>query len=231
MNTIQFDRTRFDFIKSMFGNNEDYLPQKSHLTFVTPFRKGKGNYQFKVDDVGLTNPHVIARHLPRNDMFIAKSIFVGIYIEPTAKPGHGVILTYPYRTGGGLPAGFGGLTNSDGEALYNGEMEIRTGQVLNYDSFPLHEFRVVPETQSLQIMNDTGIESMGVLPQFDFKKAAIDLPEVLKFRGDADQKINIEFPFLEDSEIAAQPGFTAYLIVKVDGWKVQNGTSYKRLEA
>ena len=229
MTPIDFQRSRFEQIKAMFGNNEDYRPQKSQLCFVEPFRKGRGNYQFKVDDVGLTNPHVIARHLSRDDMFVAKSLFVGIYIEPTDKPGHGIIITYPMQHSVGVPEGYSGLTNPDGEALYNGELQLLTGQVLNYDSFPLHAFRVVPETQPVPIMGDSGFVSAGVLPEFNFEKAAIDLPEIVTFRGDGSQKISINFPVLEDSEIKAEADFTAYLIVKVDGWKIQNGASYKRL--
>ena len=229
MSTIEFNRARFEQIKAMFGNNDDYRPQKSQLCFVEPFRKGKGNYQFKVDDVGLTNPHIIARHLARDDQFVAKSIFVGIYIEPTAKPGLGIILTYPMQQSNATPKGYAGLTNPDGEALYNGELQLLTGQVLNYDSFPLHAFRKVPEMQPIPIMGDTGFVSAGVLPEFDFEKSAVDLPEIVTFRGDGSQKITINFPFLEDSEIKADGDFTAYLIVKVDGWKIQNGASYKRL--
>ena len=233
MSELQFNRNRLQQIMDLFPaeRRREIKPQKSQLRFLAKFQKVKGSYNFKVSNTGLTNPHVTARHLERDDMLIAKSIFVGLYIEPKAKPGHGVILTYPMLQSEGLPEGYAGLANADGEAVYNGELYLRTNSTVNYDSFPLHEFRVVPETQPVKLLGDAGFESAGLIPEFNFAKAAIDLPEILQLRGDTDQHIEINFPASDSSDIKAADDFDAYLIVIIDGWKVKNGTTILRLEA
>lgn len=229
MTNLEFQKNRLERIVSLFpaDRRREIKPQKSQLRFLSKFAKTKGNYSFKISDTGLTNPHVTARHLQRDDMLIAKSIFVGIYIEPEAKPGHGVVYSYPLLKGT-LPTGYGGMDNTDAEALYNGELSLRTNDTVNYDSFPMHQFRFVPETQASQ--TNPG-QSTALIPEFDFSRCAIELPELLQFRGDTDQHLEINFPSVEDSDIKAESGYSAYLIVIVDGWKVKNGTSILRLEA
>ncbi len=233
MTNLDFQKNRLERIVNAFPANRrgEIKPQKSKICLMTKFAKTKGNYAFKISDTGLTNPHVNARHLTRDDMLFAKSVFVGIYIEPTAKPGHGVIHTFPLLHSDAIPAGYAGLANADAEAMYNGDLLLRTNSTVNYDSFPLHQFRVVPETQPVKILGDADFESCGLIPQFDFDKAAIDLPEMLQLRGDTDQYVEINFPAVDASDIKATDGFDAYLIVIFDGWKVKNGTTILRLEA
>ena len=217
---IAFDRQRFEKVAN-FYRGFGLVPQTNQLRFLTKFKNGNGNYRFNVGDTGIVNPHVLARHLKRNDAFIAKSISAAIYIEKDAKPGTGIILPYPVLDSAAtpvLPTGYSGMSSADIEALYNGIMTLKTGQTMNYMGFPLDSFRRVPETQPTA--------DLMVLPEYKIEEIQFDLPEVLKFVGTSDQYLGIEFPATPDMVFgAAQAGFSAYLMIKVDGWLIEGGTN------
>jgi hypothetical protein len=215
MSNIQFDRNRFDLLNNFYGK-QGLVPQTSHLTFVEPFVNGKGNYTFKINRDRTSTSHPIERYLLRNDVLAVKSLFIGIYIEPEVKPGHGVLYSYPVLTGT-LPAGYDGLTTPDAEAVYNGNVEVKTGSVTNFAALPMRVFRNVPETQS------TGTASLQI-PEINWDKVRFNLAESLKFVGTKDQYVNVSFNAVPSTTIQAAAGFKAYLCLIADGWLIEGGT-------
>jgi hypothetical protein len=228
---IEFDRQRYKEALDFYGRKENGMlnPQYSFLRFEAKFEAGKAQYEWLVNQ-SAGNPRRTERYLKRNDLFIAKGLCVGIMVEADAKPGHGPVMFYPVLDSDALPAGYEGLANADAEALYNGALSIITGQTSNFNAFPLDEFRVVPQTQPVAMVNAAGtaLVSSGLIPQWNMEDILYPMPERFVFAGTQDQKIQIAFPALPTTDIKpAAVGHSAYLVVIVKGWLVEGGTSEK----
>lgn len=229
-NTIDFDRQRYLEALGFYGKEENgrLNPQYSYLRFEAEFVKGKGVYEWLVNQPG-NSPRKTERYLKRNDLFITKGFAVGIMVEDDTVPGHAPVMFYPLLQSDAIPAGYQGLANTHAEALYNGAMSIITGQTANFNAFPLDEFRVVPETQPVAIVDETGaaLTSAGIIPQWKIEDILYHMPERFAFAGTQDQKIQIAFPATADTDIKAAAGYSAYLTVIVKGWLVEGGTNPK----
>lgn len=228
--TIEFDRSRYREALDFYGSdkNGNLLPQYSFLRFEAKFEKGKGVYEFLVNRPG-QGARKTERYLKLNDLFITKGIAIGIMVEKDDKVGHAPVMFYPLLQSDALPAGYQGLANTDAEALYNGLMQIMTGQTTNFGAFPMDEFRVVPETQPLSIVNAAGdaLTSAGIIPQWNMEDILVHLPERFAFAGTQDQKIIVSFPADATTDIKAAAGYSVYLTVIVKGWLVEGGTNGK----
>jgi hypothetical protein len=224
--TLQFQRQRFDFLRNAYRGT-GYGPERSRLRLIQKFQDGKSNYTFKVRDIGMTNPHVLAKHLSADDAFVANSAFVGIYVENDTKPGTGVFLPYPVldtAAGTTLPAGYSGLSSIEAESLYNGLMSLKSGSNITFSAFPLDKFRVVPETQPSS--------AATVLPEWSKEKVSLPLVENVKFAGTVDQYVEVSFPLPSNGIIKpAKTGFSAYLVVDFDGFLVRSGVSTESLQS
>lgn len=223
--SIEFDRKRYEEALGFYGK-QGLNPQYSYLRLELEFVKGKGTYEFRVDGTGLTS-RPTEKYLKRNDLFVTKGISVGIMIEKDAEPGHAPVMYYPILQSDAIPAGYQGLSNTHAEALYNGILEIITGQTSNIGSFPMDEFRVVPEAQPISMVNAAGsaLVPTGRIPQWNTEDVLVNLPERFAFAGTQDQKIRISFPATADTDIKAAAGYSAYLVVMAKGWLVEGGTN------
>ena len=228
--TIEFDRARYREALDFYGKKENggLLPQYSFLRFEAEFVKGKGVYEFLVNRPG-QGVRSTERYLKLNDLFVAKGIAIGLMVEEDAKVGHAPVMFYPLLQSDALPTGYQGLANADAEVLYNGLMQIITGQTANFGAFPMDEFRVVPRTQPNAIVNDAGdaLVPSGVIPQWNMEDLLVHLPERFAFAGTQDQKIVVSFPANADTDIKAAAGYSVYLTVIVKGWLVEGGTNNK----
>lgn len=227
MKDIRFNRERFLKGNTFYGD-KGINAQTAQLRIEVPFVAGKGAYDF---DLKKEVKRVTEKTLKRNDLFVARALGFGLMVETTAKPGHAPILSYPLLAGDGVPAGINGFVNTDAYAVYNGIMSMKTGQVVNYSGFPMSTFLNIPETQPVAIVDDAGaMASAGILPQFNMDQILYELPEEIVLAGTQDHKIQVEFPAIATTDIKGGEGTTSYLVLVIEGWLFEGGTSedYKR---
>jgi len=217
---INFNRARFDQGAKFYGS-KGIAPQTAQLRVVVPFTATNGNYKFDIKkDPSVA--HVIEQLLKRNDLFIARAIGLGLMVEVTTAKGTAPVYSYPVQAGVALPTGLKGLTDTNGYAMYNGILTMKTGQSVNYSRFPTAPFLNVPETQPQIIWNGTAGISAGIAPQFNAENVLFELPEVLVFAGTKEQPITLEFP---SCTIAGEAGTQAYAVLIVEGWLYEGGTT------
>lgn len=227
--TIDFDRQRYLEALNFYGRTENgaLAPQYSYLRFEAKFVKGRGVYEFLVNKPGQSSRNT-ERYLKLNDLFVTKGLAVGIMVEKDDKPGHAPVMFYPLLQSDAIPAGYQGLANTDAEALYNGLLQIMTGSTNNFGAFPLDEFRVVPQTQPVAMVNaEDAFVTSGLIPQAKVEDVLFHMPERFAFSGTQDQKIVVSFPANADTDIKAAAGYSAYLVVIAKGWLVEGGTNSK----
>ena len=224
--TINFDRERYLEAFNFYGRKYNLNPQYSELRFEAKFVKGNGVYEFLVNRPGQST-RATERYLKQNDLFITKGLQVGIMVETDALPGHAPVMYYPMLQSDAIPTGYNGLSNVHAEALYNGLLAIMTGSTNNFSAFPMDEFRVVPETQPIMVVNESGdaMVPCGIIPQWKADDVMFHMPERFAFAGTQDQKIRISFPATADTDIKGGEGTSAYLVVIVKGWLVEGGTN------
>lgn len=217
---IRFARERFD--KGLnFYKTKGIAPQTAQLRVVVPFTANNGNYKFDIRDTK-AGAHVIEQLLRRNDLFVVRAMAVALMVELNAAKGTAPLYSYPVLAGDHLPAGYKGLTNTNGYAMYNGTLSMKTGQVTNFSRFPLIDFLNVPETQPVVISDGEGMVASGIAPQFNLENAMLELPEELIFAGTKEHVINMEFP---SCTIAAEADCTAYAVLILEGYLYEGGTT------
>lgn len=224
---IDFDRKRYEEALGYYGDFE-LAPQYSSLRFEAEFVKGKGVYEFLVNRPGQSS-RATERYLKQNDLFVTKGIAVGIMVETVGKEGHAPVMYYPVLQSDALPVGYNGLANTDAEALYNGILAIITGSTNNFGAFPLDEFRIVPRTQPIAMVNSdaSALIPSGLIPEWSADDVLCHMPERFAFAGTQDQKIQISFPANANTDVKGEAGTKTYLVVTVKGWLVEGGTNSK----
>jgi hypothetical protein len=207
---LYFLRERFAKAYAFFAPN-NYAPETSLLRVEQPLVNGQGKYTFdiiKKGPVGLTE-----KKLEYNDIFIASALGVYLKIEDTTKPGTGMLRTFPGQANT-TGANFTNVT--DIEALYNGRIQLKTGQVVTYEGIPMVHFKRVYEAQGI---------TAGSQGEFSVNSSALFLPEQLTLCGDKTYDINIEFPSYPGSNYQATvTTMQTSLVFIVYGWLVKNGS-------
>jgi len=219
---IRFNRERFDkgnkFYKDLGIN-----PQTAKLRIEEVFVAGQGSYDF---DLKKAVKSVTERILKRNDLFVCTAIGVALMVETVGKEGHAPLLSYPMLDGLHLPTGLKGFANLDAEAVYNGDLSLKTGQSVNYAGFPMDKFRFVPETQPVAMLTSADVVvSSQLVPQFAKEQVMYQMPEELILAGTQDHKINISFPVKATSDIKGPANTVAKLVLLFDGYLYEGATA------
>jgi len=219
---IRFLRERFDK-GARFYKTKDIAPQRTLLRVELPFTASNGTYKFDLKkDPSLAR--ATENLLKRGDLFVANSIGLALMAELDAAKGTAPLVSYPIQASTALPTGLKGFTNTNGFAVYNGFLTMKTGQVVNIAKFPTAPFLHIPETQpGLYATGATFVATgAGIMPRFNLDDVLLPLPEELVFSGNKDQPIRLEFPACT---VAAEASCTAYAVLLVDGWLYENGNS------
>lgn len=224
---IAFDRQRFDQLIAYYGQH-DIAPQTAQLRFEIPLVDGRGFYEAVVNREGGLVKRLTETWLARNDAFVTTAFGMSLMVEENAYPGTAPLQTYPLIEGASTDiSGNGYIPFGDAkavEAIFNGTMEINTGQTNNFTGIPLRHFRKVPQTQPAENAGD----SIGLIPQFNAEEMMLNLPEKFVFAGTKDQKIRVEFPSYPDLSFLSdtyKDTHTPYLVIIFDGWVIKNGTN------
>ncbi len=214
---VRFQRERFEK-GYKFYKSKGIVPQRTILRVEVPFLASTGSYIFN-----LKKDQSLARStenlLKSTDLLVATRIGIGQMVELTATPGLAPIYSYPVVAGTSNPTGLRGLTNTNGYAMYNGSLTMKTGQVVNINKFPTLMFLKVPKTQPA--LPFTGAVAT-IAPEFNLDELMMELPEELVFAGTRNQPIQLDFPACT---IAAEASCTAYAVLLIEGWLFENGVT------
>lgn len=223
--------TNIDFNKDRVKQLIDYYgakgisPEQAQIRIETALENGKGKYQFNLKKEILSGAE---QNIQRNDLFVLTHLLIALSVEVDAKPGQNSLLTYPLIEGLNVPTLVNAFTTRDIEALYNGFLSIKTGQVVNVSALPLINFRKVPAVQPLALLqpSDDAVVSNGAIPEFDLSDVALQMTERIIFAGTQDHKVEIEFPTDSTSDFStATADSTTKVVFIALGYKVPGGTS------
>lgn len=166
--------------------------QESLIRVAVPLKNGKGIYDFNILESNTRRAN--DKTLNRNDLFIPYGMGMFIAFEEVDSMGNptGKAPLYSYAPKAGVQNEYG-FIGRDIEALYNGELSISFGQTEVNRSFPMLNFKNVPETQSIGIYNGTAFVDSGIQPEFSLDSALYQLVPNYYFAGTEAIKISAEF--------------------------------------
>jgi len=220
---IEFARKRFEKGANFYGNKQ-IAPQTAQLRVAVKLVTGQGSYKFDVTKDESVK-HVIEQLLKRNDLFVTRAIGIALMMDKNDAPGQAPLMSYPLIDSLALPTGIKGFTNANAHAIYNGVLGMKTGSQVNYSRFPCAPFLHVPSTQPVAIWNGAALISSGVQPEFNLENILFELPEELVFAGTKSQPVTLDFPIKPDATLEGPAGYTPYVVLIVDGWIYEGGTT------
>lgn len=197
--------------------------QSSYLRIDQPLVNAQGEYL--LDPMELNTPRkTYEKRLNRNDLFFVIALSLGIYYEPTARPGAGFVVTSIQDLKARLAAYGSNLEEKitqDLNAIYNGSIRLQTGTTQTFDGFPTH---------LLNVSHQVDTETLD----YDPSKSMYFLPENIALAGTKDQKFTLKFDSYSGAvynpPATTSPDFTPDGVLGVSlfmqGFLVKNGAIY-----
>lgn len=218
----RFDQV-WDMIKSA-GFSTDIYPEESKIRLETPILNGKGQYIFDLKDTNVDN--VVTHSLERNDVFVPNSIGVLISIVDE----DGVEHLYPYapKVAQDEPSvHVAGFENDQIENLYQGYLSWRVDNTVALSAYPMEKFKKVPQVQGAFLLNssDTAVNE-GIQSEWDIDAALELLMPRYVIAGTRDHKMEVNFN-AAGLTFPVTEGYTAKLVLMLDGFRVKGGCQYK----
>lgn len=199
-------------------------PSQSKLRLELPIKDGKGQYIFNLKEGG---DGVSTFSLDRNDVFIPN--YIGVFLQLTnVETGVKKIYSFAPVNDGSTPSVFPvGFTTDQIEKIYAGHMQWLVDNSVMMPAYPMENFHIVPETQGAFVLdsNDEAVqEGIQVERQIDDMMALV-LPKYT-IAGTRDHKITITFDAAGNT-FPVTEGYTAELVLYMDGMLVKGGSEYK----
>lgn len=205
---IQKNRNVFEELVAEFRGSRVISPAFLRQDIALLDNKAQYEFSFLADTGKVDLPQ---RVLTRTEQFDITEIGVFLLNEKTAKPGSGVLQTYPNATV------FAGGVVEDMETIYNGKLSINVNNVKILDGFPMREFRSVPDT----------LKSAGNT-ESSYKQHAgmVDLAPRIRFVGENQNSIVVDFPSYTGIDLTTSTAGEAFkLVVRLEGFLISSGTS------
>lgn len=228
MNTHAIIKDRFDKVWDMIkaaGFNSNVHPEESKIRLEQPILSGKGQYIFNLKQESVDG--MVEHSLERNDVFVPNRIgvFVALVNNTT-----GVETLFPY-----VPVNDGtnpsihpfGFTDNQIKALYSGFLTWNVDNTVMISKYPMEKFEKVPETQGAFVLdsNDDAVNE-GIQSEWDIDKAMQLMIPRYTIAGTRDHKITVNFP-AAGKTFACTTGYTAKIVLFLDGFLVKGGCEYK----
>lgn len=199
-------------------------PSKSKIRLELPIKDGKGQYIFNLKEGG---DGVTTFSLDRNDVFIPN--FWGVFLQLTqTETGLKTIYSFAPVNDGENPSVFAaGFKNKQIEKLYAGHMQWLVDNSVMLPAYPMEDFHYVPETQGAFVLDssDEPVQE-GIQLERDIEKMmALVLPKYT-IAGTRDHKITVTFDAANNT-FPVTEGYTAELVLYMDGMLVKGGSEYK----
>lgn len=220
-------KARFDQVWAQIkaaGFSSDVHPEESKIRLELPILAGKGQYIFDLKTTDVDN--VVTHSLNRNDVFVPNRL--GVFVA--LKDANGVETLFPY-----IPVNDGtnpsmhafGFQNANMNNLYAGYLDWRVDSTVALSAYPMEKFHKVPRFQgSALLKSDDSIQLVGAQSEWSVDEAMELLIPKYTVAGTHDHKIEINFP-ASTLTFPVTSGYTAHLVLMMDGFLVKGGCQYK----
>lgn len=199
-------------------------PSQSKIRLSLPIKDGKGQYIFNLKEGG---DGVSTFALDRNDVFIPTLLGVLVELVNDAT-GEKTLYSFVPQNDGTNPSVFSaGFVDGQLNKMYAGHIQWLLDNQVMMPAFPMENFHYVPETQGAFVLNssDEAVQE-GIQVERDIYDMLTLLYPKYTIAGTRDHKISVNFDAAGNT-FAVTEGYTANLVLYMDGFLVKGGSEYK----
>lgn len=199
-------------------------PSQSKLRLSLPIKDGKGQYIFNLKEGG---DGVSTFALDRNDVFIPTMF--GMLIELVNNTtGEKTLYSFVPQNDGTNPSVYAaGFVDGQMNKMYSGHVQWLLDNQVMMPAFPMEKFHYVPETQGAFVLNssDEAVQE-GIQLERNLDDMLTLLYPKYVIAGTRDHKISVNFDAAGNT-FEVTEGYTANLVLYMDGFLVKGGSEYK----
>lgn len=199
-------------------------PSQSKIRLELPIKDGKGQYIFNLKEGG---DGVSTFALDRNDVFIPTLLGVLVELVNDAT-GEKTLYSFVPQNDGTNPSVFpAGFLDGQLNKMYAGHIQWLLDNQVMMPAFPMENFHYVPETQGAFVLNssDEAVQE-GIQVERDIYDMLTLLYPKYTIAGTRDHKISVNFDAAGNTFDVTE-GYTANLVLYMDGFLVKGGSEYK----
>lgn len=223
MDYVQITKDRLNKVMDQLAGTKLW-PSQSKIRLAQPIKDGKGQYIFDLKKGG---DGLVNFALDRNDVFIPN--FIGVLLEfVNDETGVRKLYSFAPQNDGENPSVFEvGFVDDQIEKLYAGHVQWLLDNQVMMPSLPMEIFHRVPQTQGAFVLNssDEAVQE-GIQVERDiYEMLSLLLPKYT-IAGTRDHKITVNFDAAGNT-FACTEGYTANLVLYMDGMLVKGGSEYE----
>lgn len=199
-------------------------PSQSKIRLSLPIKDGKGQYIFNLKEGG---DGISTFALDRNDVFIPTMFGMLIELVKTAT-GEKTLYSFVPQNDGSNPSVFAaGFVDGQMNKMYSGHVQWLLDNQVMMPAFPMEKFHYVPETQGAFVLNssDEAVQE-GIQLERNLDDMLTLLYPKYVIAGTRDHKISVNFDAAGNTFDVTE-GYTANLVLYMDGFLVKGGSEYK----
>lgn len=199
-------------------------PSQSKIRLSLPIKDGKGQYIFNLKEGG---DGVSTFALDRNDVFIPTLLGVLVELVNDAT-GEKTLYSFVPQNDGTNPSVFpAGFLDGQLNKMYAGHIQWLLDNQVMMPAFPMENFHYVPECQGAFVLNssDEAVQE-GIQVERDIYDMLTLLYPKYTIAGTRDHKISVNFDAAGNTFDVTE-GYTANLVLYMDGFLVKGGSEYK----
>ena len=199
-------------------------PSQSKIRLTLPIKDGKGQYIFNLKEGG---DGISTFALDRNDVFIPTMFGMLIELVKT-DTGEKTLYSFVPQNDGSNPSVFAaGFVDGQMNKMYSGHVQWLLDNQVMMPAFPMEKFHYVPETQGAFVLNssDEAVQE-GIQLERNLDDMLTLLYPKYVIAGTRDHKISVNFDAAGNTFDVTE-GYTANLVLYMDGFLVKGGSEYK----
>lgn len=199
-------------------------PSQSKIRLELPIKDGKGQYVFNLKEGG---DGVSTFALDRNDVFIPTMFGILIELVKTST-GEKTLYSFVPQNDGSNPSVFGaGFVDGQMNKMYSGHVQWLLDNSVMMPAFPMEKFHYVPETQGAFVLNssDEAVQE-GIQLERDLDDMLTLLYPKYVIAGTRDHRVSVNFDAAGNTFDVTE-GYTANLVLYMDGFLIKGGSEYK----
>lgn len=219
----RFDQV-WDMIKSA-GFSADVHPEESKIRLEQAITDGKSQYIFNIKQTDVDG--VVEHSLDRNDVFVPNRLGVFVAIKNNTTGVERLYSYIPENDGVNPSVHAAGFTTGAANTIYSGYMQWLVDNVVMLSSYPMEKFHKIPRQQGAFVLDsqDAAVNE-GIQSEWAIDKAMELLIPRYTIAGTRDHKITLNFP-AANLQFPVTSGYTAKLVLMLDGFLVKGGCEYK----
>jgi len=219
----RFDQV-WDLITSK-GLISKIYPEEAKMRYSLPLKNGQGQYIFKLNRNSQVD-NLTTFAITENDVFVPSGIAVMIGL--TGSDGVQRLFPYAPKAPQGKDSVYPfGFESDEIESLWNGNLVFKQDTNIVLNQYPMERFKKVPRQQGAFVLdsNDDAV-SEGIQPEWNIDKYLELLMARYAIAGNRDNFMTVNFD-AATKQFPVTTGYTAELVLIMDGFLVKGGCEYK----